>query len=746
MAYSILLTSLYARKAHEHVRYFQVREGERRFYCDAMLSGEASSKYILSHYHVDEIVTIGSKSTFDPGDETRSIVLREGSSFYAADVDALSSFSLLRYRLAEFVDDVAIERQDIQDLLDPEEASRVARFLRDFYRANANPDGLRRFNKCFDELAQNPELAAKLQAALVEVFPEARSHPETYRAWVLNYLYGELKDSSKLELLEGNQDARVRFVPTSTSEGESFPIGNLKQLMSTITRAGQEDVDLYIGIHSDDATDTFVLMNVLDMVRGLPNSRVRVRAIVTTGNDPGSFVSEITDDTDSYDITELLSGMRAFLDYGKVDRILAYWTRLGVSNPYVESMLYAMRSIDDGISLCNIREIESGIERLRELFSSMDEGLGDDYHSRLFSLLVDGIRQDYGALLEGESIDFIELVRWCYRKKFYQQTLTIVESRAPEVFVSKGIFYYSTGDDDHERVVRILGNLFFDLKPFQRYQFNDIAHYFVKFYQRDKMPRGSARVSQRGYADIRIAQLDNDDPDVITAHTCCDDRQAVSDLLFAYYYLGAIRNQTNHAGRDRPEDDPLIAEESDVSAKMHTITQCIEYFLRCYDRVTVLIEGKEPEVDIVATGELRAYANQKRRDGRDGRGGGRDRDRDGGRDYERRPRYAEPAAEPAAAVEAVPAAEPMPAAEPVPAAERPAEPAPAAENPVEPADEQPAAPAPAAPEQPAEEPSAPVTRHRDASTRAAKREAEGLDSRPASGSGAASFSRSMRRR
>jgi len=64
--------------------------------------------------------------------------------------------------------------------------------------------------------------------------------------------------------------------------------------------------------------------------------------------------------------------------------------------------------------------------------------------------------------LEGESIDFTELVKWCYRKKFYQQTLTIVESRAPEVFVNKGIFYYSEGDDDHDRVVRILGDLFYD--------------------------------------------------------------------------------------------------------------------------------------------------------------------------------------------------------------------------------------------------------------------------------------------
>ena len=78
MAYKILLTSLYEADKNSPVRYYYVREGSRNYFCDAFLTVEASAKFVLSRYDIDEIVTIGRKLTFDEGDDGRQIELREG--------------------------------------------------------------------------------------------------------------------------------------------------------------------------------------------------------------------------------------------------------------------------------------------------------------------------------------------------------------------------------------------------------------------------------------------------------------------------------------------------------------------------------------------------------------------------------------------------------------------------------------------------------------------------------------------
>ena len=618
MAYSVLLTSLYTRGENDGVKYYFAKDGERFLYCDAMLSGEASSKYILSRYHIDEIITVGSKTTCDAGDEDRELVLREGKSFFTADVGTLSAYSLLRYRLALYLMELDIESHDILDTFPEEERKKLIRFIKSFFKKEVNRDGTKKFNRLFDALSQDAPLLGVFGSAFAEVFPEAAENPVRYLDWIRGYLFRELKDTLKLEALEGNIGAKIRFIPTRITAEGSLPADNLLKIIDTVRHGGKEDVDLYIGLHGDDVTDTFVLMNILDMVRGMPDMRVNVRAIVTTGITPDAFVNEISDDTKRFAITELLAGTRAFLDYGKVDRIQRYWSEQRTPDPYIESVMNAMRHIDAGISLCDIGDIEKGIKRLKELFAEEAAVPPSEtpYYRKLFSLLTEGIKQDYGALLDGDRISFIELVKWAYRKKFYQQTLTIVESRAPQDFVSKGIFYYASTENEREEAVEHFGKAYAAFRPFERYRMRDMSHYFVKSYRRDKMPRfGSGKSRQKGYADFRVSLIDTDDPEYLPAKTAVDDTEALRELLFAYYYLGDVRNVTNHAAAGESDDDMrLIVEEADMSFRMNLITQSVEYFIRCYDRVCAMLPEEPAAVLTVDTGEAARRGSAIRRE------------------------------------------------------------------------------------------------------------------------------------
>ena len=132
MAYNILFTSLYPVVKDEPLRYYYAVEGGRRIYTDAMLTVEATTKYIMSRHHIDEIIVLGRHLTCDAGDDARVLGVDEGKDLYSSDINELSTYSLFRYRLAQYIDDLKIEQQEITEILTPEEQTETETFVRNF--------------------------------------------------------------------------------------------------------------------------------------------------------------------------------------------------------------------------------------------------------------------------------------------------------------------------------------------------------------------------------------------------------------------------------------------------------------------------------------------------------------------------------------------------------------------------------------------------------------------------------------
>jgi hypothetical protein len=333
------------------------------------------------------------------------------------------------------------------------------------------------------------------------------------------------------------------------------------------------------------------------------------------------MISMITDDTERLGVYELMSATRAFLRYGKTDMLMDFRRSSGIKNEKIDHMLYAMRNIDTGISLCDITDIERGIESLRDFFAKGTYIEGDSFTEKYFNVIAKGIMQDYGSLLSGDSIEFIDLVKWAFHKGFWQQTLTLIESRAPRDFVTKGIYYYCDSPESKEDVIKKFGRIYYDLKPFEKYKLDDVEHYYVKFYSRWRSPHPKDnREFQLAYAKIRVKELDTEDDSLIRAHTLSPDREALENLLFAYYYLGDVRNATNHA-QDEFSGFASIMDDSDVSERMTMISQAVEYFIHCYEEMTKLLAGRDKkddkEVIMISPSEISDYANVLRKAARD---------------------------------------------------------------------------------------------------------------------------------
>ena len=634
--YRVMITSLYGGGPKDNVDYYNVKQGERYLYCDAILSAESSCKYILANYKIDEIITLGSKSSYDPGDELVKMVLREGSSFYASDINKLSAYSLLRYRLAQYIEDLRIEEQDIRDLLTEEEQKEAISVIRNSFKRLTQGNENAKFSRFFDMLDMDEELKNEFTKDVISQLDPEQNRLPVLRKWILNYLYSEMRASSKMEPLDSNSDVLIRFIPTETGGNLSFANMLAESMKEAVDSGKWKRFELYVCIQSEDADDTYTLMNFMDIIKAMPGNHIKITKVVTSTLQPGEIASEISDSTQLYAVSELLAGIRSFLESGKTDILIKYWNEHRTHNEYIDRLLTAMRNIDVGISLCDISDIERGITSLRRLFKESPYEPGDNIVEQYFGFIIGAIKEDYGKLLKGDTLEMIDLVRWAYRKGFWQQTLTLIESKAPEDFVSKGIYYYCDSEKSKEDAVRVLGEIYYELKPFEKYKLDNLSHYFVKFYGRGRVGRmGSDDEHCQKYVKFRLDDIHTTDRRTLKAFTGCPDEDALGNLLYTYYMLGFVRNSTNHAMGEAGEFG-LRKKDTDISERMSMIKLTIEGFIEEYDNVARLMEGTKPDVWRISNDEIRAYArtlkpkfgkpgDKKDNDGKDGSHGDKNR-------------------------------------------------------------------------------------------------------------------------
>ncbi|MBP3893416.1 MAG: hypothetical protein J6D34_05165 [Atopobiaceae bacterium] len=610
MKYRILLTTLYKVAETRGMVYYGTVDHTPRLYCDAPLSVEAGSKYVLSKYPIDEIIAIGESLGIDGGDPT-ALTIKDGRKLYGSDVDSLSNFDMLRYRLAQFVD----EKQEDGRLHDYEleEDERVAArdLIQEFYQAH-HADG-EKFDRFFDIVSRDKDLQDGLMQALEEKVANFDEKKDAYEAWTRHYLYSKLKSSRKLELLDDNTEVKLSYVSAEGRETENSLIEKLGNKLRTVAAEASEpvDFDIYLCIHNEDSFDSYLIMSLIELAKMVPELKLNIVQTVTTRR-RNAFITNISDVTAFYGSFELLAAAKAFLRYGKTELLAEYWERQQIDNPYITQVINALRIIDVGISLCDIGDIERGLNNLRKVLSEPYPTTGDSPIERFFPVFIESIKRDMASLLEAKPSAFNDLVRWTFQKGLLQQALTLVESRAPQDIVNRGIYYYCDSDESEARAIAVLGQAYYDLKPYEKYKLDDVSHYFVKAYGRTQVARTRTRdEQQRNYAQLRIDDLDTTNEKVIRGLTRCTDRSALYDLLYAYYHMSDVRNATNHA---ETSGEIALREDSDVSVRLHMIESALKFFIKSYDRVNAALEESDEPIRKITTADLFAYSRTLRPD------------------------------------------------------------------------------------------------------------------------------------
>ena len=132
----------------------------------------------------------------------------------------------------------------------------------------------------------------------------------------------------------------------------------------------------------------------------------------------------------------LITGADEFVKFGSVEALKEYF---GANPPQaVKVLLEAMNRFSEAIKICRTSAIEDELKNLGRHIKTFREHPDKDLKSELFAKIIDTIEREYGLLIGGAA-ERAQIIRWCIRKGFWQQAMTLCTEWLPEEIVARKI-------------------------------------------------------------------------------------------------------------------------------------------------------------------------------------------------------------------------------------------------------------------------------------------------------------------
>ncbi len=538
---NIFLTTLSETKNRLDIGYYMCETPTGSYtYTTGISIAEAGIKYILSHYNVDEIIMIG-----DGTDNITEVstTLSDVGIFGVSDYDNMSEYNFLNYRISEFMNQVDFELLDIAEPVSPERQEEISMLLEAFRKKFANGIGYR---ELFLKLATDESFENNFHT---EVLSELSGNE---KRWVIYYIYTRMDSFYKMHMLEQNRNTTMKFI--RIPQACSMSIETIDSIVRQTLHDEKADVQIFMDIQGLGAIDGNTLISTFLLTNHKTGYRCRVSGLINSHKSPDRLFGEVSNVIHSYEIQKLITGLDLFLNYGKADMLKSYWYSMGIEDSDAKRLFYGMDCVDEGISLCNVDLIACGIKVIKKTIQNPK--CAPENRNIYMQIILNALISDYGALLKGENLSIPELLKWSLRKEFFQQTLTIIESKVPEDMVKRGIYYYAKTDEDISALMKELNYLYWLETSKMRWAFSDIEHYFIKSYGRSGLDfRQKPDEIARDYAKLRIDALHGRADGVLKAYSELNNDDLLYEVLLGYYRIGNLRNQINHAVVHEPNMD-----------------------------------------------------------------------------------------------------------------------------------------------------------------------------------------------
>lgn len=221
---------------------------------------------------------------------------------------------------------------------------------------------------------------------------------------VRNYMNPFLKDDDEL------------FTPIIISIDS--PYEGIQKVVKTIRNI--KNPHLYLDTHGGLRGIQRILEATITLLKieGVP-----VREAYSVAFTDENTVKPIISETEQMKIFDFVSGINEFITCGRADTLTEYYKEKSKYN-FQNDIVSKITTVANGIQWCCVPEFERGLTSLQEYFQQHADKNADPY----LSIYIDDIKRDYQNLVLSK-YSVVDEINWCIKKKFYQQALTLIESR-----------------------------------------------------------------------------------------------------------------------------------------------------------------------------------------------------------------------------------------------------------------------------------------------------------------------------
>lgn len=235
---------------------------------------------------------------------------------------------------------------------------------------------------------------------------------------------GELKDISPAEYFQNQVRNYMNpflkndelFTPINISIDS--PYEGIQKVVKTIRNI--KNPHLYLDTHGGLRGIQRILEATITLLKieGVP-----VREAYSVAFTDKNPVKPIISETEQMKIFDFVSGINEFITCGRADTLTEYYKEKS-KHHFQNDIVSKITTVANGIQWCCVPEFERGLTSLQEYFQQHADKNADPY----LSIYIDDIKRDYQNLVLSK-YSVVDEINWCIKKKFYQQALTLIESR-----------------------------------------------------------------------------------------------------------------------------------------------------------------------------------------------------------------------------------------------------------------------------------------------------------------------------
>lgn len=268
----------------------------------------------------------------------------------------------------------------------------------------------------------------------------------------IDYFKDQIRDYMRPDTDDEELFQAIEVDLTSPYHGIQSVITTLRSI-----KAAHEDqtLNLYLDTHGGLRGIQRIMEATVSLLK---SEDIDVKDAFAVEKGKESEPSRIISETENMKIYDFVSGVNEFFSCGRADTLMKYKENLehtheakkessskNIFTKEENQLITAISDVATGIQWCSIPAFDQGIKDLQKIFPEISESTAKNTSTEnsapknidkgsYLDIYRTNIQKDYSTLLK-KNHTVLDEIEWCINKGFYQQALTLIESKISGLLV-----------------------------------------------------------------------------------------------------------------------------------------------------------------------------------------------------------------------------------------------------------------------------------------------------------------------